>query len=74
MSSPGRKAGAPPLEPPAGEYFLQATAECRLPEDYATIFWAFFSSAGKDKAGRKHVRQYRLSDWRRADDSQEQAS
>jgi hypothetical protein len=29
MSSPGRKAGAPLSEPPAGDYFLQATAERR---------------------------------------------
>jgi hypothetical protein len=62
MSSPGRKAGASPSEPPAGDYFLQATAERRLPEGCVTIFRTFFSSAGKDKAGfvlsaRKYVRQ-----------------
>ena len=51
MSSPGRKAEALLSSSPAGDCFLQATAERRPPEGCVPIFRTFFGSVGKDKAG-----------------------
>ncbi|WP_147041290.1 hypothetical protein [Skermanella aerolata] len=51
LSSPGRKAEAPPSESPAEDCFLQASAENRPSKGCAPIFRTFVDGVGKGRAG-----------------------